>query len=54
MDPFEHAQLDAYFGRIASRFAPAERRPAAFLFHEPDAACVLVRRDPRSAALWPA
>ncbi|MGW1073910.1 adenosylhomocysteinase [Streptomyces sp. NPDC002537] len=30
METLERARLDAYFGRIASRFAPAER-PAAFL-----------------------
>ncbi|MDT9688809.1 adenosylhomocysteinase [Streptomyces sp. P9(2023)] len=30
METFERARLDAYFGRITSRFAPAER-PAAFL-----------------------
>ncbi|WLW54956.1 adenosylhomocysteinase [Streptomyces sp. YU58] len=30
MEATERARLDAYFGRIASRFAPAER-PAAFL-----------------------
>ncbi|MFD9223634.1 adenosylhomocysteinase [Streptomyces sp. NPDC060064] len=30
MEAFERARLDAYFGRIASRFAPPER-PAAFL-----------------------
>ncbi|MFF4233551.1 adenosylhomocysteinase [Streptomyces sp. NPDC001820] len=30
METFERARLDAYFGRIAARFAPAER-PASFL-----------------------
>ncbi|MET9862806.1 adenosylhomocysteinase [Streptomyces smyrnaeus] len=30
METFERARLDAYFGRIAARFKPAER-PAAFL-----------------------
>ena len=30
METFERARLDAYFGRIAARFAPGER-PASFL-----------------------